>query len=257
MAISIKGKVAIVTGAGRGIGKGIARVFARDGAKVVVANRSEKEGNSTVRQITRARGKAIFIKTDVRSEGDIKNLIAETRKRFGRIDILCHNAGIYPDSPIDKMPVSMWDDVMDTNLKSAFLLTKAVAPIMKKQRKGRILFTSSITGPSVGFGTLAHYGATKGGLNAFVRSAALEYAKYGITVNTVSPGTVLTENVKALLGPEGIKETAKVIPVGGIGKVEDIAHAMLFFASDEAGYVTGRDMVVDGGQILPESPEAF
>ena len=148
MAISIKGKVAIVTGAGRGIGKGIARVFAADGAKVVVANRSEKEGESTVQAIKKKGGKAIFVRTDIRVPGDVENLIKETVKAYKRVDILCHNAAIYPDSLIEDMPEQMWDDVMSTNLKSCYLLTKAVGPIMKKQKWGRILFTSSITGQS-------------------------------------------------------------------------------------------------------------
>ncbi len=199
----------------------------------------------------------MFVRTDIRVPGDVENLIKETVKAYKRIDILCHNAAIYPDSLIEDMPEQMWDDVMSTNLKSCYLLTKAVGPIMKKQKRGRILFTSSITGPTVGFASLAHYGASKGGVNAFSRGAALEYAKYGITVNTVSPGSILTESVKKLLGPEGVKETASVIPQGGIGKTEDIAHTMLFLASDEAGYITGRDIVVDGGQVLPESPEAW
>ena len=257
MTINIKGKVAIVTGAGRSIGKGIAKVFAADGAKVVVANRSEKEGKATVRSIKRAGGAAIFVPTDLRVAADIANLVKETRRAYRRIDILCHNAAIYPDALIEDMPEAMWDDVIDTNLKSCFLLTKAIGPIMKKRRRGRILFTSSITGPTVGFASLTHYGASKGGVNAFARGAALEYAAYGITVNTVSPGSILTESVQQLLGPEGVKETARVIPQGGIGKTEDIAHAMLFLASDAAGYITGRDIVVDGGQVLPESPEAW
>ena len=257
MAISLEGKVAIVTGAGRGIGKSIAKVFAANGAKVVVANRRESEGQGTVKEIEKAGGEALLVQTDVRAPRDIGGLVEQSQKRYGRIDILCHNAAIYPNVLIDDMSIEMWDDVLDTNLKSAFLLTKACAPVMRKQKRGRILFTSSITGPTVAFSSLAHYGASKGGLNAFARTAALEYAAFGITVNTVSPGSILTENVAKLLGPEGIKETAKVIPAGGIGKPEDIAYAMLFLASDEAGFITGRDLVVDGGQVLPESPEAW
>ena len=196
------------------------------------------------------------MQTDLRDPASIKNLVKETLRAYRRIDILVHNAGIYPDAMIKTMSVELWDEVMAVNLRSAFLLTKAVAPAMVKQKKGRILITSSVTGPTVGFPALSHYGASKGGVNAFAKCAALEYAKHGITVNTVSPGTILTESVAALLGPKGVKETAKAIPAGGVGKVEDIAHAMLFFASDEAEFITGRDLVVDGGQVLPESSEA-
>lgn len=257
MSISIRGKVAIVTGGGRGIGEGIAKVFAADGAKVIVANRTAKQGRKVVAAIKKKGGDAVFVRTDIKKAKDIENLVKKTVARYKRIDILVHNAAIYPNALIDDMPVAMWDEVMDSNLKSTFLLIKAVAPVMKRQKRGRILVTSSITGPSVGFSTLAHYAATKGGVNAFCRCAALEYAKYGITVNTVSPGSILTDSVAKLLGPKGIKETAKIIPVGYIGKPEDIANAMLFLASDEARYITGLDVVVDGGQILPESPEAF
>ena len=257
MAISIKGKVAIVTGGGKGIGKGIAKVFAKDGAKVVIANRNAKEGRAVVSQIKRAKGNAIFVQTDLRDPASITNLVRETLKKYRRIDVLVHNAGIYPDSMIKNMSVELWDEVMAVNLRSTFLLTKAVAPTMVKQKKGRILITSSITGPTVGFPSLSHYGASKGGVNAFAKGAALEYARHGITVNTVSPGTILTDSVAALLGPKGVKDTAKTIPAGGMGKVEDIAYAMLFFASDEAGFITGRDLVVDGGQVLPESSEAI
>lgn len=257
MAISIKGKAAIVAGGGKGIGKGIAKVFAKDGAKVVVANRNAREGRAVVNQIKRAKGNAIFVRTDLKDPASIEALVRETLKKFRRIDILVHNAGIYPDAMIKDMSVALWDEVMAVNLRAAFLLTKAVAPTMIKQKNGRILITSSVTGPTAGFPALSHYGARKGGVNAFAKCAALEYAKHGITVNTVSPGSILTEGLAKLLGPKGIKETARVIPAGGIGKVEDIANAMLFFASDEAGYITGRDLVVDGGQVLSESPEAI
>ena len=257
MAISITGKVAIVTGGGKGIGKGIAKVFAKDGAKVVIANRNAKEGRAVVAQIKRAKGKAIFVQTDLRDPASIKSLVKETLKKYRRIDVLVHNAGIYPDALIKDLSVEVWDEVMAVNLRSTFLRTKAVAPSMVKQKKGRILITSSVTGPTVGFPPLSHYGASKGGVNAFAKGAALEYAKHGITVNTVSPGTILTDSVAALLGPKGVKETSKRIPAGGMGKVEDIAYAMLFFASDEAGFITGRDLVVDGGQVLPESSEAI
>ena len=156
---------------------------------------------------------------------------------------------------LDDMTEDDWDRCHGLNLKGTLFTTQAVLPAMKRQRHGRILVTSSITGPKTGMPGFAHYGATKGGVNGFIRNAAVELAQYGITVNGVEPGNILTEGL-AELGEEYLATMTKAIPMGKLGDPEDIAYAMAFFASDEAGWITGQTLTVDGGQTLPESGQA-
>ncbi len=174
----------------------------------------------------------------------------------GGIDILCANAGIFPQAKIEDLSVEDWDHVMATNLKGTFLSIKACLPHMKKSDQGRIVLTSSITGPVTGFPGWTHYGATKAGQLGFMRTACMELAKYGITVNAVLPGNILTEGLIAL-GPEYQASMAACIPLKKLGTVEDIGYAALFLASKEAGYITGQTIIVDGGQIVPESMDAL
>ena len=256
MTISLQGKTAIVTGAGRGIGRGVAHVFADEGANVLVVNRSEAAGQKVVDEITAKGGKAVLCLGDVKSKADMENMAAACMESFGAIDILCMNAGIYPQALLGDMSEEMWDDVLDTNLKGILFGTQACIPQMKKQKSGRIVVVSSITGPQVGWPGLCHYMASTGGANAFIRGASLELAKYNITVNGVSPGSIMTEGLQEL-GGEALEEVRQIIPAGYIGDPEDIAYALLYFASDQARYVTGQILVVDGGQILPESPAAM
>lgn len=256
MPLTLDGKAAIVTGAGRGIGKGIAQVFAREGAKVLVVNRSAEAGEQTVEEITSAGGEASFFQADVRNKADMEGMAAACIERYGAIDVLCLNAGVYPTALVADLTEEMWDEVVDTNLKGVFFGCQACIPQMKKQSAGRIVVVSSITGPNVGWPGLCHYMASKGGVNAFVRGLALELAKYGVTVNAVSPGTIMTEGLQGL-APDAIDEIRGVIPAGYIGEPEDIAYALLYFASDQARYVTGQALVLDGGQILPENPSAM
>jgi 3-oxoacyl-[acyl-carrier protein] reductase len=256
MAISLQGKTAIVTGAGRGIGRGIAHVFADDGAKVLVVNRGADAGKAVVEEITAKGGTAVFHQADVKSKADMEAMAAACMENFGAIDILCMNAGIYPAALIGDMTEELWDDVLDTNLKGILFGTQACIPQMKKQMIGRIIVVSSITGPQVGWPGLCHYMASKGGANAFIRGASLELAKYNITVNGVSPGSIMTEGLQTL-GGDALEEVRQIIPAGYIGAPEDIAHALQYFASDQARYVTGQILIVDGGQILPESPAAM
>ena len=248
----IQGRVAIITGASAGIGRGIARVFAREGAKVVAANRNAEAGERVVREIRAAGGDAIFVEADVSKKTDNEKVAAVTLENYGRIDILVHNAGIFWEVMLDDMTEDDWDRCHDLNLKGTLFSTQAVLPTMKRQNHGRILVTSSITGPKTGMAGFAHYGATKGGVNGFIRNAAVELARFGITVNGVEPGNILTEGL-AELGEDYLKTMTKAIPMGKLGDPEDIAHAMAFFASDEAGWITGQTLTVDGGQTLPES----
>lgn len=256
MAITLQGKAVIVTGGGRGIGRGTAHVFADDGAKVLVVNRSAEAGQKVVEEITAKGGTAVFHQANVKSKADMEAMAAAAMDNFGAIDVLCLNAGIFPNALIGDLTEEMWDEVIDTNLKGIFFGTQACIPHMKKQMSGRIVVVSSITGPNVGWPGLTHYGASKGGANAFIRGAALELAKYNITVNGVSPGSIMSEGLVEL-GGEALEQVRQIIPAGYIGEPEDIAHALQYLASDQARYVTGQILVVDGGQILPESPAAM
>ena len=256
MAITLQGKAAIVTGAGRGIGKGIAAVFAKEGARVLVVNRSAGAGEATADEITAAGGEASFLQADVTARADMERMAATSMERYGAIDVLCANAGVFPTSHIADMSDETWDEVIDTNLKGVFYGMRACIPQMKAQEQGRIVVISSITGPNVGWPGLSHYMASKGGVNALVRGAALELARHNITVNAISPGTIMTQGLVEL-GGEQLDEIAAIIPAGYIGETEDIAYAAVYLASDQARYITGQALVLDGGQILPESPAAL
>jgi 3-oxoacyl-[acyl-carrier protein] reductase len=178
-------------------------------------------------------------------------------ENFGQLDILCANAGIFPETPLDEMTEADWDRVLDINLKGVFLSVKACLPHLKTRPSARILITSSITGNRTGISGLAHYAASKAGINGFIRTAAMELAQHNITVNGVEPGNVLTEGMESQLGQDYIDAQTEAIPLGRMADPEDIAHAMLFLASEEADYVTGQTIVVDGGQTLPESKFAL
>ena len=256
MAITLQGKAAIVTGAGRGIGKGIATVFAKEGAKLLVVNRSAEAGQATAEDITAAGGEASFLQADVTARADMERMAATCIERYGAIDVLCANAGVFPTSHIVDMTDEVWDEVIDTNLKGVFYGLRACIPQMKAQAQGRIVVISSITGPNVGWPGLSHYMASKGGVNALVRGAALELAKHNITVNAISPGTIMTQGLIDV-GGDQLDEIAAIIPAGYIGETEDIAYAAVYLASDQARYITGQALVLDGGQILPESPAAL
>lgn len=245
-------KVVIITGASKGIGKSIAEVFSKHGAKLVLVSRSEKPLVETVEQINGKGGNAIYIIADVTNENDMQRMAAETIKKHGRIDVLIHNAGIYPLSRIEDMSTEEWHKVINTNLTSAFYAVKACLPAMKKQNYGRIVFTSSISGPRVGLPGASHYTASKSGMNGFMNTIAIELAKYKITVNAVEPGNIMTEGL-ADLTEDHIKKMTRAVPLGRLGKPEEVAKAHLFLASDEAEYITGQSIIVDGGQLLPES----
>lgn len=251
----IQGRVAIVTGANAGIGQGIAHVFAREGAKVVAANRNPEAGARVVNEIRAGGAEAIFVQADVSLKADNEKVAAAALEAFGRIDILVHNAGVFWEVMLDDMTEDDWDRCHNLNLKGTLFATQAVLPAMKRQRHGRILVTSSITGPRTGMAGFAHYGATKGGVNGFLRNAAVELAPYGITVNGVEPGNILTEGL-ANLGQDYLTTMTKAIPLGRLGAPEDIAYAMAFLAGGEAGWITGQTLIVDGGQTLPESGQA-
>jgi 3-oxoacyl-[acyl-carrier protein] reductase len=252
MLTSIAGRSVIVTGASKGIGKGIARVFASKGAKVLVVSRHQAEAEKAVEEIKRAGGSASAFAGDVTKLADMEKMAEAAVTRHGGIDILCANAGIFPAAKLKDMTPEDFDNVIGTNLKGTFLSIKACLPAMKRKGKGRIVITSSITGPITGYPGWTHYGASKAGQLGFMRTAAIELAPSNITVNAVMPGNIKTEGLDGL-GADYLKKMTDSVPQGRLGSVEDIAHAALFFASDEAAYITGQTLVIDGGQILPES----
>ena len=250
------GKSVIVTGASRGLGKGIAKVFAEQGASVLVVARNEEAGSRTVAEIERAGGVASFCRADVSRWSDVETMVEATMERYGAVHVLCANAGIFPSSPIEDLPEEEWDEVQAINVKGMFLSVKACLPHMKKQNHGRIVLTSSITGPITGYPGWAHYGASKAAMLGFMRSAAIECAKHNITINAVLPGNIMTEGMETL-GQEHIRGMQRSIPMGRLGDPEDIGYAALFFASPEAKYITGQTLIVDGGQTLPESEDGL
>ncbi|MEP0325022.1 3-oxoacyl-ACP reductase FabG [Bauldia litoralis] len=256
MLTSLDGQTAIVTGASKGIGKGIARVFARHGARVLIVARHLDAAEASAAEIRAAGGEATAFAADVTDLSGMEEAAAAAVERYDSLDILCANAGIFPQVSLEEMTTEDWDHVIGTNLKGTFVSVKACLPALKKSGGGRVVLTSSITGPVTGFPGWAHYAASKAGQLGFLRTACIEIAKYGITMNAVMPGNIYTEGLENL-GEDYLKTMANSIPLKRLGDVEDIGYAALFFASKEAGYITGQTIIVDGGQILPESLEAL
>ena len=256
MFTSLKGRTVIVTGASKGIGRGIALRFGLAGCQVLVVSRKLPEAERVAAEIVAAGGTAAALAADVTRQADMRAMAQAARDEYGGIDILCANAGIFPASPLATMTEADFDLVMGTNLKGTFLAVSACLAAMKEQRRGRIILTSSITGPVTGYSGWSHYGASKAGQLGFMRTAAIELARDGITVNAVLPGTIATEGL-AGLGEDFIRTVEASVPMRRLGSITDIANAALFFASVEAAYITGQSLVVDGGQILPESLAAL
>jgi len=256
MSASLRGKSVIVTGGSKGIGKGIATVFATHGAKVLIVARTLKDAEATAQELTKAGGTASACAGDVTKLADMQAAAKTAVDRHGGLDVLCANAGIFPQAKIEDLSPETWDEVVDTNLKGTFISVKACLPYLKNSKQGRVVITSSITGPVTGYPGWTHYGATKAGQLGFMRTACIELAKYGITVNAVLPGNVITEGL-AGLGEEYQRTMAASVPLKRLGTVEEIGNAAAFFASQEAAYITGQTLIVDGGQIVPESLEAL
>ena len=253
MLTSFEGKSVIVTGGSKGIGRGIATVFARQGAKVTITARGEEALKLAAAEIE---GDVRYELCDVSDWASVQSMVANVIKTHGGLDVICANAGAFPQTKIIDMDPEEWDDVMATNLRSSFLCVKAVIPHFEKAGKGRVVLTSSITGAITGFPGWSHYGASKSGQLGFLKTAAMELSRYNTTINAVMPGNIYTEGLQNL-GQEYLDTMAASIPLKRLGDVEDIGNAALFFASDEAAYITGQQIVVDGGQIIPESLEAL
>ncbi|MFO8004671.1 3-oxoacyl-ACP reductase FabG [Thioalkalivibrio sp.] len=244
-------QVVIITGGAKGIGKGIAATMIEAGATVVVTDVDE----SGVRKAAEELG-AEFEVLDVGSKSSCQRAVKAIQERHQRIDVVCSNAGIFPQAALDTMSEEDWEAVIGVNLRGAFFMTQAVLPGMRERGYGRIVLTSSITGPLTGFPGWTHYGASKAGQLGFMRSAALECASDGITINAVMPGNVLTEGLKEQ-GDDYLRQMAESIPTRQLCEPQDIAYAVCFLASPEARYITGQTLIVDGGQVLPESFEAL
>lgn len=245
----LAGKVAVVTGGSRGIGRAICLALARQGAKVVVnylGNAAAAE--ETAAQIETCGGKCITVQADVTKPEEVHRLMDEALAAFGRIDILVNNAGLTSDDLLLRMPEREWDRVLDANLRSAFLCTKAALRPMLRQRWGRIINIGSVAG-IVGNAGQANYAAAKAGLIGFTKAVAKELASRRITANVIAPGFVETDQTRAL-APARREAIVKGIPLGRPATPEDIAPAALFLASEEAGYVTGQVLNVDGGVVM-------
>ncbi|EPJ3801912.1 3-oxoacyl-ACP reductase FabG [Morganella morganii] len=247
----LTGKIAVVSGGAKGIGRGIVTALKKGGATIVIADIDEKNGSATAAELG-----TDFMVLDVTSQSQCRAVISKVREKYGRLDILCSNTGIFPQCTIKSMTEQDWDTMQKVNVKGMFFLVQAALGVMEEQKYGRIVITSSITGPVTGFPGWSHYGASKAAQLGFMRSAALEYARLGITINAVQPGNILTEGLKAQ-GETYLDQMRATIPTHTLGEPEDIGYAAAFLASDEAKYITGQSIIIDGGQILPESPEAL
>jgi 3-oxoacyl-[acyl-carrier protein] reductase len=243
-------QVAVITGAARGIGRGIAAVLAAEGARVVIADIDPVAAERTAAELGQW---AIAVATDVTDRASVDALAAAAIAAYGRIDILAANAGIYPSNELAAIDDEIWDRVMGINVKGALHAVQSCTPAMLARGYGRIVLTSSITGPITGQTGFAHYGASKAAMLGLMRSAAVELATSGVTVNAVMPGNIETPGLEET-GDEHQRLMLSSIPMGRFGTPEDVGWAVRFLVAPEAGYITGQTVIVDGGQVLPEAP---
>jgi len=242
-------RIAIVTGAGQGIGRAIALGLAREGARVAIADVNEESANTVKNEIEASGGRALAIRTDVSNEKSVQAMVEKSLKEFLRVDILVNNAGIFPTSPVEEMSEEDWDRVIGTNLVGAFLCARAVVPKFLEQGTGRIISITSgraFQGAKNG----AHYAASKAGIIGFSKSLALELAPHRITVNVICPGITDTAQPRGHQTEEQIYAQAQRIPLGRIGQPEDLVGPAVFLASDAAAFITGQTIIVNGGSIM-------
>jgi len=262
----LDGRIAIVTGAGKGIGRGIALVFGSEGAKVLVVDVDEESGDKTVGKIRAAGGEASFFRADVSREEDMMRMAEAALERYGRIDILCSNAGIFMSKPVAvstdnriagwelaaadaDTPIQLgdWRRVLDTNLTAAFNFARAVGPHMMRQKKGKVVITSSTAGTE-GQSTLSAYCVSKAGLNSLTRCLASEWGAFNITVNAIAPGMIRTDMIKPFeADPAVIAHSISLVPLGRLGEPREVALLALFLASDASSYISGQVFTIDGG----------
>jgi len=239
------GKVALVTGGSSGIGKATALAFARVGANVVIASRRVTEGEQTVHEICERGGDAIFVKTDVSKASEVEGLMNQTIEFYGRLDYACNNAGTFVMGRLFELSEEEWDRTINANLKGIWLSLKYQIPIMLQQKGGVIVNMASMSA-IIGNPGVSIYSASKGGVVALTQSAAIEYAASGIRINAISPGVISTPMVDDIPTPL-LEDIQSKHPIGRLGKPEEIADAVVWLCSDKASFVTGHNMVIDGG----------
>ncbi|MCH8062066.1 MAG: glucose 1-dehydrogenase [Chloroflexi bacterium] len=243
----LEGKVALISGGSRGQGEAEARLFASEGAAVVIGDILEEEGKRLAAEIGDADGRAIFVKLDVTSEDDWRNAVQTAVSEFGKLDILLNNAGIYKRTPIEHTSLEEWDSIMDVNTKGVFLGTKTAIPALRESGGGSIINISSTAG-LVGSARGSAYPASKGGVRLLTKITAIQHAADGIRANSIHPGPIDTEMIADNIGtPEGLAESISRVPLGRVGTIMDVAYGALFLASDESSYMTGSELVIDGG----------
>jgi len=255
----LKDRVAIVTGASRGLGEGITKAFAGEGAAVAMFSRDIQRLQKHVADLKALGQEAAAFKVDVADVAQVNRAVGEVVSQFGRVDILVNNAGIAPSMPFVEMPDDVRDSVIDVNIKGVWNCTRAVMPLMMKQRYGKIINISSVTGPKVSVAGMAAYAASKGAVSAFTRALALEVAEHGINVNAICPGSFDTPMFRSVTRSRGwesadeyVKHVGREIPLGRLGTIEDMGDLAVFLASDKSKYITGEEIVIDGGNILQE-----
>lgn len=256
MFTSLQGRSAVVTGGSKGIGRGIAETFARVGVNVVITGRNQSDLDTAVSELADAPGTVTGIAADVASPDDCRRVVQTAVECNGGLDIVCANAGIFPSSRLEDLTPEDLEQVLAVNFKGTVYIVQAALSALADGGSGRVIITSSITGPITGYPGWSHYGASKAAQLGFLRTAAIELAPKKITVNAVLPGNIITEGLIGL-GEDHVNEMAAAVPAGRLGSAADIGNAALFFATDEASYITGQTLVVDGGQILPESADAM
>jgi len=245
----LKNQVVIVTGGARGIGKAIALTFVREGAKVVLVDVDKERLETLKNEIIKTGGEAVAISCDISKSSKVKEMVNQVQEIFGRIDVLVNNAGIIRRGTIETVTEEDWDRVMEVNLKGTFNCSKAVVEVMKQQGYGKIVNVSSIAGKMGDITSAPGYGSSKAGMDALAKTLAMQLARYGINVNTVSPHAIETE-MSAQWSEERRKEIIASIPLGRLGKPEDVANAVLFLASEEASFITGEILDVNGGALM-------
>ena len=243
----LEGKVVFISGGSRGQGAAEAKLFAKEGASVVMGDILEDEGKKLEAEINESGGRALFVKLDVTSESEWQDAIAETVRTFGKLDVLVNNAAIYSRRSVEDTTVEEWDRIMAVNVKGVFLGTKHSIAEMRKVGGGSIINISSTAG-LVGSTRSSAYTASKGGVRLLTKSTAVQYAGEGIRANSIHPGPIDTEMIAENIGtPEGLAQSVARVPLGRVGTIDDVAYGALFLASDESSYMTGSELVIDGG----------
>ena len=244
----LENKVVLISGGARGMGAAEARLFAGEGAKVVIGDVLEDEGRRTEAEVGESGGECLFVRLDVTSESDWRQAVSATVERFGKLDVLVNNAAINRTEKVEETSAELWDQVMAVNAKSVFLGTKYAIPEMRRAGGGSIINISSALG-LVGGPTSAAYGASKGAVRLFTKATAIQYAGEGIRANSVHPGTIETQMTAPLLATEAyLASRLERTPLARIGRPEDVAYGVLYLASDESSFVTGSELVIDGGR---------